>query len=136
MKSYIFVAQLDKFDHQEYMEELNFKKAVKKTKLNTKGYSDFGKAFKQFDEKYASDLRSRSTIIIIGDARNNRQESQKHLIKKWKKKVKKIIWLNPESKIKWNTGDSIMSEYEPYCDVLAECKNLEQLTEVVDHHLL
>ena len=45
-----------------------------------------------------------------------------------------MFWLNPEPRLYWNYGDSVMAAYEPYCDGVFECwttKQLEQFVNVV-----
>jgi uncharacterized protein with von Willebrand factor type A (vWA) domain len=43
-----------------------------------------------------------------------------------------VIWLNPESRLTWGFGDSEMPRYVPYCDVVEECRNIQQLYKVID----
>ena len=45
-------------------------------------------------------------------------------------------WLNPENPSAWGFGDSVMDRYLPYTDVAEECRNLRQLSKVVDGLLL
>ncbi len=45
-----------------------------------------------------------------------------------------MFWLNPEPRLYWNYGDSVMAAYEPYCDGVFECwttKQLEQFVNVI-----
>jgi uncharacterized protein len=42
-----------------------------------------------------------------------------------------VAWLNPESRALWNTGDSQMRHYAPYCHHVAECGTLAQLERFV-----
>jgi uncharacterized protein with von Willebrand factor type A (vWA) domain len=41
--------------------------------------------------------------------------------------VRKVVWLVPEARERWNTGDSQIGEYARHCDVVVECHTLERL---------
>ena len=46
------------------------------------------------------------------------------------------FWLNPEPRERWNTEDSVIGLYAPFCDGVYQCQNLEQLTDAVKaYHL-
>jgi hypothetical protein len=47
-----------------------------------------------------------------------------------------VVWLNPENPSAWGFGDSVMDKYLPFCDVAEECRNLRQLSKIVDSLLL
>jgi len=47
--------------------------------------------------------------------------------------ARRVYWLNPEPRERWDTGDSIMAEYEEYCHAVQECRNLKQLADFVYH---
>ena len=50
-------------------------------------------------------------------------------------RARQVIWLNPESRRAWGTGDSEMFRYLSACHFSAECNNLKQLERVVDQLL-
>jgi uncharacterized protein len=97
------------------------------------GHSDYGHAFEVFWQKYGADIGPRTTVIILGDARNNYHASQSWVVKEMRSKARHVYWLNPEPKAYWDTGDSIVGEYTTYCDGAFECRNLRQLERFVDH---
>ena len=97
------------------------------------GHSDYGHAFEVFWERYGQDISSKTTVIILGDARNNYHASQNWVIKEIRNKARHVWWLNPEPKAYWDTGDSIVGEYATYCDGAFECRNLRQLERFVDN---
>ena len=49
---------------------------------------------------------------------------------------KNVVWLNPENPSAWGFGDSVMDRYLPYCDLAEECRNLRQLSAMVDRLVL
>ena len=97
------------------------------------GHSDYGHAFEVFWQKYGQDVSSKTTVIILGDARNNYHASQSWVIKEIRNKARHVWWLNPEPKAYWDTGDSIVGEYATHCDGAFECRNLRQLEKFVDN---
>ena len=52
-------------------------------------------------------------------------------LSKWSKS-KRIIFLNPEPKTLWGTGDSEMNRYAPYCHKAKACSSLSDLEKVVE----
>ena len=97
------------------------------------GHSDYGHALEVFWDRYGNDVGPKTTVMILGDARNNYHASQAWIAKEIGKKARKLFWLNPEPKAYWNTGDSIVNEYAVHCDGVFEVRNLRQLERFVDN---
>ena len=97
------------------------------------GHSDYGHAFEVFWDKYGHEVNSKSTVLVLGDARNNYHAAQAWIMKEIEQKARKLFWLNPEPKAYWNTGDSIVGEYGAHCDGVFEVRNLRQLEKFVDN---
>ena len=96
------------------------------------GHSDYGHAFEVFWDKYGKDVGPKTTVLFLGDARNNYHASQAWVIKEIRSKARQVYWLNPEPKSYWNTGDSIVGEYAAHTDGAYECRNLRQLETFVE----
>jgi uncharacterized protein with von Willebrand factor type A (vWA) domain len=97
------------------------------------GHSDYGHAFEVFWSKWGKDIGPKTTVLILGDARNNYHASQSWVIKEIRHRARHVYWLNPEPKSYWDTGDSIVGEYGTHCDGTFECRNLRQLEKFVDN---
>ena len=97
------------------------------------GHSDYGHAFEVFNERYGKDVGPKTTVLILGDARNNYHAAQSWVIKDIQQKARKVFWLNPEPRSYWDTGDSIVSEYGAHCDGTFEVRNLRQLEGFVEN---
>lgn len=97
------------------------------------GHSDYGHAFEVFWSQWGKEIGPKTTVMILGDARNNYHASQSWVIKEIQQKARHCYWLNPEPRAYWNTGDSIVGEYAVHCDGAFECRNLRQLEKFVDH---
>lgn len=97
------------------------------------GHSDYGHAFEAFWTKWGKDIGPKTTVMILGDARNNYHSSASWVIKEIQHRARHVYWLNPEPRSYWDTGDSIVGEYGVFCDGTFECRNLRQLEKFVDH---
>ena len=42
-------------------------------------------------------------------------------------RVQRLVWLVPEPRARWDTGDSVLGLYAPSCDAVVECVNLAEL---------
>jgi uncharacterized protein with von Willebrand factor type A (vWA) domain len=96
------------------------------------GHSDYGHAFEVFHRKWGNDVTSKTSVIILGDARNNYHASQSWVLAELRKKARHLYWIDPEPAAYWNTGDSVISDYAQYCDGVYECRNLRQLERFVE----
>jgi len=99
------------------------------------GSTDYGQALLDFKSQCLDDVDNRTTIIILGDARNNYGEAHQDILKEIYDRSKRVIWLNPESKLSWNTGDSEMRKYGTYAHQVEECNSLMHLERVVGNLL-
>lgn len=97
------------------------------------GHSDYGHAFEVFWEKWGRDVGPKTTIILLGDARNNYHAAQSWVVKEMRHRARHVYWLNPEPRSYWDTGDSIVSEYGVHTDGVFECRNLRQLERFVEN---
>jgi uncharacterized protein with von Willebrand factor type A (vWA) domain len=96
------------------------------------GHSDYGHAFEAWWERWGRDVGPRTTVLLLGDARNNYHASQSWVVKEIQHKARHVYWLNPEPKAYWDTGDSIIGEYATHTDGVYECRNLRQLERFVE----
>jgi uncharacterized protein with von Willebrand factor type A (vWA) domain len=96
------------------------------------GHSDYGNVFRRFADRYGGDVDARSTLIVMGDARNNYREPGLEAFRGLAERCRRLYWLNPEPRDEWDTTDSIMSAYGPACDRVFEVRTLRQLTACVD----
>jgi hypothetical protein len=94
--------------------------------------TDLGGCLEMFTEKHLGVVNGRTTLIILGDGRNNYNAPRTDLIKSLQRKAKRLIWFNPEHQNQWGTDDSDMLEYAPLCDAVYVVRNLAQLATAVD----
>ncbi len=104
--------------------------------INPYTRSNFGMAFHTFWQNHLAAVDHRTTVLVIGDARNNYNDPKVWCLRDIHSKARNVIWINPESPGAWGFGDSVMDKYLPHCDVAAECRNLKQLSRMVDRLVL
>jgi hypothetical protein len=96
------------------------------------GHSDYGHAFEVFHQRYGDEVTPKTSVIVLGDARNNYHATQAWVLADLAKRARHLYWLDPEPRAYWDTGDSVVSEYARYCDGVYECRNLRQLERFVE----
>jgi uncharacterized protein with von Willebrand factor type A (vWA) domain len=99
------------------------------------GATDYGSSLRDFARLALDDINRNTSVIILGDARNNRGNPELEIMRSIYQRSKQVIWLNPESRRAWGTGDSEMLRYARACHHVAPCGNLQQLERVVDQLL-
>ena len=95
------------------------------------GSSNYGNALADFAEGWLPIVDRKSTVIILGDARGNRSDPRTHILQTIATRAKRVIWLNPEYRSSWGTGDSDMFRYTPYCHMVRVCGTLRDLERAV-----
>lgn len=96
------------------------------------GRSDYGNALSRFWERWGGEIGPRTTVLVLGDARNNFRASQDGALRLIARRAAHVHWLNPEPMRYWNSGDSLADEYGRHCESMVECRNLRQLEEFVE----
>ncbi|MGH7391358.1 MAG: VWA domain-containing protein [Candidatus Rokuibacteriota bacterium] len=134
VRSFVFVSEIAEVTQAfgTYPVERAIEWALKSAPVDYHCRSDFGFAFSQFVRGQLDTLDRRTTILMLGDARNNYNDPQAWALRMMRERVKGIIWLNPEGQWGWGVGDSVMPLYAPACDIVRECRTVAQLGEVVD----
>jgi hypothetical protein len=137
VRSFVFIDGVDEvtrfFEGVEDVTEAVHRVNTEADVVWVDGHSDYGHAFEVFWEKWGKEVGPKTTVIILGDARNNYHASQSWVIKEMQNRARHVYWLNPEPKGYWDTGDSIVGEYSTFCDGTFECRNLRQLEKFVEH---
>jgi uncharacterized protein with von Willebrand factor type A (vWA) domain len=101
--------------------------------MSTIGYgsSNYGNSFADFAEGWMKHVTNKTTVIILGDARGNRTDPRIDIVADLSARARKIIWLNPEYRSAWGTGDSDMFRYAPFCNLVTVCNTLRHLERVI-----
>ena len=136
VRSFVFIDGIDEVtDYFKGIEDIT--EAIHR--INTEadviwvdGHSDYGHAFEVFWDRWGKEINPKTTVLLLGDARNNYHASQAWMVTEMAKKARHVYWLNPEPRSYWDTGDSIVSQYAVHCDGAYECRNLKQLERFVE----
>ena len=99
------------------------------------GSTDYGQMLMDFRSHCLKDVDSKTTIIILGDARNNYGDPKSEILREMYDKAQRVIWLNPEPKSSWTVGDAEMKKYAPCCHQTEVCNSLVHLERVVSNLL-
>jgi len=94
------------------------------------GYTDYGRVWTEFLALIEDELHPRATVIVLGDARTNGRPPRDDVFALITAKAGRTFWLNPEPRLYWNYGDSVMAAYETHCTAF-ECWRTDQLEEFV-----
>ena len=136
VRSFVFIDGIDEVT-RFFEGNADLGEAVKR--INTEadvvwvdGHSDYGHALEVFHQKWGSEVNPKTSVIVLGDARNNYHASQSWVLAELRKTARHLYWIDPEPAAYWNTGDSVISEYAKYCDGVYECRNLRQLERFVE----
>lgn len=134
IRSFAFVDGVDEvtseFEHAGILRPAHL--IARKNLIWADGHSDYGNVLSRFLSLWGwAALGPKATVVITGDARNNYREPGVVALRAIKERARRVFWLNPEPRARWNTTDSIMDTYAPHCDAVVEARNLRQLGEFV-----
>ena len=135
IRTFIFCTNLIEITHvfDEYPVEEAVAKIDTGAGLNViMGRTDYGGALLDFKESYLDTVTEKTTVLILGDARNNYGDPRTAILREIKERSRRLIWLNPESEPFWGTGDSEMKKYLPHCDLGRKCNTLNHLERLVE----
>src|SRR3954466_3300799 len=136
LRLFVFVERIaevtDIFERERSFKEISPAIATEPGVADVSGYTDYGRVWLEFHDQIVDELDPRSTVIILGDARTNGREPQARAFARVSEHAGRTFWLNPEPRLYWNYGDSVMRAYEPYCDGVFECWTTKQLEQFVN----
>ncbi|HKH23104.1 MAG TPA: VWA domain-containing protein [Solirubrobacterales bacterium] len=138
LRSFVFIERISEVT-EVFEDERDFRAIAQRISseggvADVSGYTDYGRVWLEFLTEIADELDPRSTVIVLGDARTNGREPHAEVFARISERAGRLFWLNPEPKLYWNYGDSVMAAYERYCDGAFECwttKHLEQFVNIV-----
>ena len=133
VRSFAFSSHLGEVS--TYFDDYPVEKAIELVNWKYGGSTDYGNSLMDFSKLALDDINSNTTVIILGDARNNNGDPKLDILQSIFQRARQVIWLNPESRRAWGSGDSEMLRYQSACHFSAECNNLKQLERIVDQLL-
>ena len=97
--------------------------------------TDLGYSLTNFARDYMDTVDGRTTVIMVGDGRNNYNNPHLDIFKSIAHRSRRTIWINPEAPMMWDSGDSDMLKYAPLCDNVVVAVTLGELANAVDQLL-
>jgi uncharacterized protein with von Willebrand factor type A (vWA) domain len=134
MRSFVFVERIsevtDVFERERSFRAAS--EAISKDAgvADVSGYTDYGRVWSEFLTQVEDDLHPRATVIVLGDARTNGRDPRADAFAKIADRAGRTFWLNPEPRLYWNYGDSVIATYERFCEA-HECWTTRQLEDFV-----
>jgi uncharacterized protein len=138
-RSFAFIEDL--YDISPYFQEHRVERALDEVMQNVRSkrsYStDLGTSLHTFVRDQLGSVDSRTTVIVLGDARNNENDPGLEHLAEIKRRARRLIWFNPEERAMWGRYDpgslsSDMLKYAPLCDSVHQVSNMRQLMAAVD----
>ncbi len=134
MRSFVFIERIsevtDVFQKERDFKAVNTAIGKDAGVADISGYTDYGRVWREFRALVEDDLHPRATIIVLGDARTNGREPAAEVFGQIAARAGRTYWLNPEPKLYWNYGDSVIASYEKYCEA-HECWSTKHLEDFV-----
>lgn len=134
MRSFVFIERVSEVT-ETFTKERDFRavsEAIGRDAgvADISGYTDYGRVWSEFRELVEDELHPRATVIVLGDARTNGRDPRADIFAAIAAKAGRTFWLNPEPRLYWNYGDSVISAYEEHCQAF-ECWTTTQLEDFV-----
>jgi uncharacterized protein with von Willebrand factor type A (vWA) domain len=134
MRSFVFIERIsevtDIFEHERSFKVVSERISTDAGVADISGYTDYGRVWSEFLAEVEEDLHPRATVIVLGDARTNGRDPRADIFARIAAKAGRTFWLNPEPRLYWNYGDSVIAAYEEYCTAF-ECWTTAQLEDFV-----
>jgi uncharacterized protein with von Willebrand factor type A (vWA) domain len=134
MRSFVFIERIsevtDIFEHERSFSAVSERISGDAGVADISGYTDYGRVWSEFLLEVQDDLHPRATVIVLGDARTNGRDPRADAFAQIAARAGRTFWLNPEPKLYWNYGDSVIAAYEQHCTAF-ECWTTAQLEDFV-----
>jgi uncharacterized protein with von Willebrand factor type A (vWA) domain len=134
MRSFVFVERIsevtDVFERERSFKAVSDAISRDAGVADVSGYTDYGRVWREFLALVEDDLHPRATVIVLGDARTNGRDPRADVFARVAARAGRTFWLNPEPRLYWNYGDSVIAAYERYCEAY-ECWTTRQLEDFV-----
>lgn len=123
-RSFVFVSELGEttrlFDEQPIATALT--QAYAGGVVPVTHNSNYGRMLRAFEERVLCDVDRRTTVVILGDGRTNYQDDAAAVLDAIRARARAVVWLCPEPRAAWATGDSAMPRYAPKCTRVLEVR--------------
>jgi uncharacterized protein with von Willebrand factor type A (vWA) domain len=94
--------------------------------------SNYGRALRTFHQQFMGAVGRRTTVIVVGDGRSNYGPPEAWVLEELRRKARRLLWICPEPRSAWGSGDSEMLLYARRCDRVATLETLDDLEGLAD----
>jgi uncharacterized protein with von Willebrand factor type A (vWA) domain len=134
LRSFVFIERISEVT-EVFERERDFRAASEAVSKDAgvadiSGYTDYGRVWTEFLALIEDELHPRATVIVLGDARTNGRPPREDVFAAITARAGRTFWLNPEPRLYWNYGDSVIAAYAQYCNAF-ECWRTDQLEDFV-----
>jgi uncharacterized protein with von Willebrand factor type A (vWA) domain len=134
LRSFVFIERISEVT-EVFERERDFRAASEAVSRDAgvadiSGYTDYGRVWTEFLTLIEDELHPRATVIVLGDARTNGRPPRDDVFAAITARAGRTFWLNPEPRLYWNYGDSVIAAYEQHCTAF-ECWRTDQLEDFV-----
>ena len=134
LEAFAFSAHLESVAHE--LQTLPFEKAMDRIIGRIGGGStDYGVALADLKNHHWNVIDRRTTILVLGDGRSNHADPRLDIFQEAADRAKRVVWLCPEPRVRWGTGDSVIPKYQPFCTHLSYCATALDLERALDEVL-
>ena len=134
VRSFVFVSDVGEVTR--FFKELEPEQAIDLATagkvISLAGNSNYGRALASFTRDQLGSITRRTTVLVIGDGRNNYNANNAWALAELKQKAKRVIWICPEDRRSWGFGDSAMATYARHCHQVAVVQSVSDLARVAE----
>ena len=120
VRSFVFIDRLAEAEFEQ-------KHLVMTPPLDLYARSDFGRVLGELWERRGELFNRATVLVIMGDGRNNRRPARADLLREMGRLCRAVIWLIPEERERWGTGDSAIFQYAREVSALVPSRDLREL---------
>ena len=134
VRTFVFVAEMAEVT--QVFEEHDMNRAVEEVFsgriIDADVNSDFGRAAEQFKNEHLPTINHRTTVVILGDGRNNGKPSNVEALEEIAQHARQVVWITPEPRWGWNLGSCDMPLYEKVCNRVEVVRDVDGLANVAE----
>jgi len=129
VRSFVFVAQIAETTElfRDHASEKALGLIFGGDVVDTAANSDYGRVFGDFIAEHASSVTRRTTVVVLGDGRNNTKDPNLAAFEEITRRARETVWLTPEPRYSWGLGSCDLPAYAEFCDRVRVVRDLTGL---------
>jgi uncharacterized protein len=137
VRSFVFVSDIGEVTEifRESPVEQAVDVAVAGQGISLAANSNYGRALALFVRDHLGAVTRRTTVMVIGDGRNNYNPNNAWALEEVRRQCKRLLWICPEDRRSWGFGDSEMPAYARRCHQVVVVRTVNDLMALADELL-